>query len=291
MGNRSSFYRRVSLITGCYRRIDYLKRALDSWALQTYPNLELVVAVDEDSYMSYSVEALRFPTTLVTLYGMRTYRDSWVKNRCIEASTGEILIFIDSDIHILRHDWVSRCVMEIRKGAGLVMSSFLFHGRDANGISGTAVCDRWAVERVRGFNENLDGAWGYEDTDFYIRLQRAGATAAPYPHQWLWHSPHHDSIRYAYRGSNDVSDIRGPQFKQQMSISKDDMKLHPFEANLDKRCQPSEDIYVDISHLRGVSSRSQILQRSGYTRNFARPCVFGDVLDESIVDPKGADKS
>lgn len=244
----SKFYRRVSVIVGAYKRREDLLGNFNNWYWQRYPNIEFVIAVDKSTDVSPLVHQLTDTHSLVILRlnNLQHYRRCWVKNRCWELATGEYFLFLDVDIRFLYAATLEAMVDKTRQGYAVVIDDRLYDGRDAGGQSGSFMCAAWAMQRINGFNENLDQAWGYEENDVFVRIQKAGGNVAYYNHHFLYHVPHPDSWRYANTLSSDP-DIRGKQFQQQINIAKQDMALiHPFEANLEKRCQPTEQVDITV---------------------------------------------
>lgn len=89
---------KVSVIVAVYKDIEALDLIVDAMKRQTYPNVELVVAEDNDApemeaYVK-GIEGLEVRHTRQEDQGIRKSRS---QNNGILASTGEYLIFIDGD--------------------------------------------------------------------------------------------------------------------------------------------------------------------------------------------------
>ncbi|HJX91730.1 MAG TPA: glycosyltransferase [Pyrinomonadaceae bacterium] len=84
----------VSIIIPCYKQAEFLREAIESCLSQTYRNLEIIV-VDDGSPDHTSLVASEYREIKLIRQensGLRVAR-----NRGLEESTGEFLIFLDSD--------------------------------------------------------------------------------------------------------------------------------------------------------------------------------------------------
>lgn len=94
----------VSIIIPCYNREKYISQAIDSCLTQTYQNIEIIVIDDGSSDNSVRVVESYLPK--VSLIKQKNLGVSAARNRGIEASKGELLVFLDSD------DWLSKDIVE-----------------------------------------------------------------------------------------------------------------------------------------------------------------------------------
>ena len=98
---------KLSLIISFYNKPDLLQRVLESVALQTMPNFEVVIA--DDGSKAEAVEQIermkkQFAFPIIHIW---QEDDGWQKNRILNkavvAARGEYLVFIDGDCLLERH--------------------------------------------------------------------------------------------------------------------------------------------------------------------------------------------
>lgn len=226
------FYRRFSLITTCHGRWPQLLRSFETWLAQDYPNIEyVVVASGEDDSPLQLAEHAYFKGRIVRIRNAPFFRPSHYRNLGVSYARGEYLGFVDSDIFLKSSQWVSICVSQLRRYADLVVAKSLYDGADTGGCSGSFATARWLFEKVRGYNENLDDCWGYEDTDLYVRMQRAGGRISTFPDQTLQHQPHTDAERGVNFKQSGVAPRAPKTFIRQLRICDLDDAAHRYEAN------------------------------------------------------------
>lgn len=240
-----SYFRKFSLVTICHGRWAHLAMSWSSWAEQDYPNVEhVVVASGYDESPVQLAEDDRFNGPIVRVRNAPYFRPSYLRNLGARISTGEYIGFVDCDVS-LHPQWISACVQSLRERFDIVCNHVMFDGEDSGGSSGTLAMQRWLFEKVRGYNENLDENWGWEDTDLVVRAQRAGGRISSYPLSMAQHRHHNDEIRaISFRGSLKV---RSPKvFLTQIKICEDDKEIHPFEANRVVRLSFPPDVVTKI---------------------------------------------
>ncbi|MBV2208072.1 MAG: glycosyltransferase family 2 protein [Thermomonas sp.] len=90
---------KVSAIMTCHNAQDTIQEAVESLLLQTYPNLEVIVCDDGSTDNSWEIlqEIKKRCGGLRIIRNNGNYGTYLSKNRAIEKSTGEILVFQDSD--------------------------------------------------------------------------------------------------------------------------------------------------------------------------------------------------
>lgn len=238
------YYRKASLISVCYDRRAHLAAAWPSWRAQTYPRIEHVVVVGYDESAAGVADDRDFRGRVVVVRGCASYRGCYLHNLGAKWSTGEYLCFVDADV-TLRDAWVAYCVGRLARAYDIVVhKNTMKLSNDAGGSSGTYAISRWLFEKIRGYNENLDGSWGYDDTDVFIRAQRAGGRLTVYPASMAQAASHDDAVRSKHF-STPLPPRHARTFLAKMRICDLDEQVHRFEANRVRRLTfPSPSVSV-----------------------------------------------
>ena len=230
------FYRKFSLITLCRDRWLQLAQSFVTWIAQDYPEIEHVVVVSGDDESPYALaQNEHFSGTMLRVRNAPFFRPSHYRNLAVSMATGEYLGFIDADMLMASSQWVSYCASMLKRRADLLVTKTLYDGGDSGGHSGSCAISRWLFEKIRGYNENLDECWGYEDTNLYIRAQRAGGRIASFPAQLLQHQPHGDEDRGRHFKRPEFTPRTPKVFIRQMRVCDHDEDIPPFEANRARR--------------------------------------------------------
>ncbi|MGG0848188.1 glycosyltransferase family 2 protein [Peribacillus simplex] len=97
---------KVSVIIPVYNVEKYLGRCLDSIINQTYSNLDIIIINDGSSDNSYSIaKSYAKNDTRITLLNQKNQGQAKARNVGISISTGDYILFVDSD------DWIeNNCV-------------------------------------------------------------------------------------------------------------------------------------------------------------------------------------
>ncbi|HVT45803.1 MAG TPA: glycosyltransferase [Thermoanaerobaculia bacterium] len=90
----------VSIVIPCFNQGKYLAEAIESSLAQTHPSCEVIV-VDDGSTDSTASVASRYPT--VRYLFQSNSGVSAARNRGLEASGGELIVFLDADDRLLPH--------------------------------------------------------------------------------------------------------------------------------------------------------------------------------------------
>lgn len=96
---------KVSIIIPCYNREDYISDAVDSCLRQTYKNIEIIVVDDGSSDNSVDVITSNYSNKLL-LITQENKGTASARNKGLNASSGEFVIFLDSD------DWITDDLVE-----------------------------------------------------------------------------------------------------------------------------------------------------------------------------------
>lgn len=195
----------VSVIIPCYKQGHFLSEAIESVLNQTHPNNEIIV-VDDGSPDDAALVASRYES--VRLIRQENHGLSAARNRGIEESSGEFLVFLDSDDRLLPQAIALglRCLAD-RPESQMVFGRFrvinadgessgalsrlsggeLYPGllaRNCIGPLAPVLFRREVFARVGGFDTRISPA---SDYDMYLRIARC------YP------AHRHDGIVAEYR--------------------------------------------------------------------------------------------
>lgn len=235
-----------SLISVCHDRWMHLSQTWISWINQTYPRIEIVVVCSGSDRSPVSLlNNGQYKGCVVRIENSEYVRPSCWRNIGARYAQGDYFGFVDADVN-LHNNWVSFCMQRLTTSHELIINHRLYSGLDGGPSSGTVAVCRWLFEKVNGYNENLDDAWGYEDTDLITRLQRAEGRVAPYPADYAKAIQHDDNLRIKHYARKDPA--RSPKiFLKHIQTCKDDSSLHPFKANIESRLKFSP---IDIVEFR-----------------------------------------
>lgn len=105
----------VSVIIPIFNREKYIKKCVESVISQTYEKLEVILIDDGSTDKSYEIcKNLTIQDSRVKVYQFENSGVSNARNKGVELSNGEYIIFIDSDDYI-EPEMISRMVDEIIK--------------------------------------------------------------------------------------------------------------------------------------------------------------------------------
>lgn len=234
----NAYYRRFTVITTCHGRWHHLELTWPTWVAQDYPRTDFVIATSgpDEAPMQLAADE-QFYGTLLRIRNTSYFRPSRYRNLGAMVSRGEYLGFVDADVS-LAPQWVSYCVSKLKQRYDLIINEASLRGNDAGGISGTMAISRWLFEKIRGYNENLDSTWGYEDTDLIIRAQRAGGRVSGYPVGLLRVIRHGDKVRQKNFLQSELRARLPKLYLRHMRMCDEDARLHPYEVNFVSRIGP-----------------------------------------------------
>jgi glycosyltransferase involved in cell wall biosynthesis len=98
----------VSVIIPCYNGEAVIRRCLDGVTRQTYPTFDVVVVDDASADGTLGV-IKEFPSVRI-VQNPENRGPAFSRNRGIEASSGEILVFLDADCEVSDSEWLARHV-------------------------------------------------------------------------------------------------------------------------------------------------------------------------------------
>jgi glycosyltransferase involved in cell wall biosynthesis len=181
----------VSVIIPCYNQAAYLGEAIESILEQTYQHFEIIV-VDDGSTDETAEVAGRYERVRVVRQENRGL--SGARNRGIEESRGEMLVFLDADDR-LKRGGLEAGIKALRKHAdcALVFGHCQFIAPDGSPLAtqrggfseddfylvllqyncinmpAVAMYRRSLFDTVKGFDSSLDASADY---DIYLRIAR-----------------------------------------------------------------------------------------------------------------------
>lgn len=108
--------KKVSVIVPIYNTEKYIESCIDSILNQTYPNIEIILVEDKstDSTFSY-LEKYQNNSNVVLLVNDKNRGVGYSRNKGIEYSSGEYLMFIDSD-DVIEQKMIEQLVYALESG-------------------------------------------------------------------------------------------------------------------------------------------------------------------------------
>ncbi len=135
---------KFSVCIPTYNRAGYLKEAIESVLNQTYGNFELVI-YDDGSTDETAKVVRSFKDPRIRYYrGEENRGRPFARNRCIELSTGEWIVWLDDDDR-MEPELLSRYLLEINKYPDLkvlYLKSLIINNEEEGYVS-TAMCDEF----------------------------------------------------------------------------------------------------------------------------------------------------
>ena len=198
---------KVSVIIPCYNQAQYLKECLDSIAIQTFQNFEVIVVDDGSTKHTEIFKTLNYPKTKIIhqenegLVGAR--------NKGISLAKGKYILPLDAD------DKISPCALEkavqildSNSQIGIVGGLTEFFGIKrglfklpkyhfpkilfVNSLVCSCMFRRSDWEKVRGYNPNM--IYGLEDWDFWLSLIELGREVYQFDEVFLYYRQHQVSM-------------------------------------------------------------------------------------------------
>ena len=184
---------KVSVIIPCYNAEKTIEACIGGLMAQEYPSVEIIV-IDDDSRDGTST-ILKKLTGIQLIKNAKNEGPASSRNKGISASSGEIILLIDSDCLIENRDLITKHVLAHRDpsvhivgggvkgvGKGIVAKAdnyshwFLNIPHSVNKVVPQLVTNnmsvkRYVFEKLKGFNERLRTG---EDTDFCERAHKVG---------------------------------------------------------------------------------------------------------------------
>ena len=175
----------ISVIVATYNRPADLCSLLAALRNQTEP-VEVVVA--DDGTKSPSVQGDRY------LWRKDDgYHKSWMVNQAVRMASGDVLAFLDDDCLPVFSEWAVNHLKALQdarvsrgpfglcrkvNGRNEWLNSMTFGTRGAYWSCINTVMSRDVWNQVGGYDERFDGAYGFEDIDFGLTIQKLGLSVA-----------------------------------------------------------------------------------------------------------------
>ena len=116
---------KISVVVPIYNAEKYLKKCLDSIINQTYDNLEIILVNDGSTDKSLEIcESVRNGDSRITIINKENKGVSTARNKGIESSNGEFIIFIDADDYLDKNMFEILVEDAIKNNIDLVMCGY-----------------------------------------------------------------------------------------------------------------------------------------------------------------------
>ncbi len=227
----------VSVICLCFNHARYVREALGSILVQTYPNLEVIVVDDASSDRSVEQikEALRSHPQIKFLQLKKSVGNCSAFNRGLAQSTGEFIIDLAADDILLPERIATqvRFFQRLDPTYGVIFSDAIYIGDDGNELGGhfhgpnqrvnlsvvptgdiykevlgmyfiptpTMMISRRVLEDLDGYDEEL----AYEDFDFWVRSSRK--------YKYQYQDKILTKIRKTHGSMSQIQNLQAEQFR------------------------------------------------------------------------------
>lgn len=192
---------KISIIIPCKNRLNHLLQCLPGVLAQTYQDLEIIIVDFNCPQKTGEVIRVKFTDPRINIVKAKVKKNHWnlseSRNTGFLQSTGQRILFLDADT-IVQPTFIEYAVKEISP------TTFVT-GLTAPPWNGCGCClvNRDSFTNVKGYNEALKG-WGYEDFDFYSRLQQSGLEQRFFRPDLIVNLQHENEIRNEYHGGTDI---------------------------------------------------------------------------------------
>ena len=185
---------KLSFVIPCMGRLDSLKKTTPY--LLNQPETEIVL-VDWSCPQNCGDWASKYEgISVVRVPGQEHFNLSKARNAGARQAKGDWLCFIDGDV-IVRPNFSAEILKLAAEGKYVTFGTTL-----EMGLSGMTLCSRKDFESIRGYDEKLEG-WGWEDSDFKMRLSKPGLTEVGLNAELALHIPHGDAERVMFYSQKD----------------------------------------------------------------------------------------
>ncbi len=189
-----------SVVTPNRNRLESLREVLPSW--QAAPLVSEIVVVDfgSDRPIEPADFADRRKLKLVRVSNTDEWRIGLALNLGIDQADAAAICKLDSDIEIKDADWL----------ATVDTAAAFYRGRYGTAVSnGQAVFAKRHWQAIGGYNEWLSG-YGFDDSDFYIRMRQSGLEERPIDARFLAERKHALSTRIGAKITTEFFQLAPP---------------------------------------------------------------------------------
>lgn len=182
---------RVTIVTTSMNRWEFLQRSLRTWLGRGFARIVVVDWSSDDPVAGFlsSRDDGRDRVTVMRVDGERIFNGGMARNTGARLVESEYILFIDSDMTL--EDW------SVTSGISMVPGRF-YHGPHNIPPFGTSLVRAGDFRAVNGYSE-LYPAYGWEDNDFYNRLEESGLRRCIYDDRLASHIDHDDDLRAKHR--------------------------------------------------------------------------------------------
>jgi len=196
----------ISAIISCMNRTDRLEKMLPTWAkIDAIKDITIVdwssstPIINSDIIKNYIKE---FPKIKIIRVDDQKYFHLGISNNIayrFTDSKNKILLKLDVDYINIDESWLG---VLIYKNESLdryfIVGSYRFY----KSSSGFLLVNKFEFAKIKGYNENLLSAWGFDDIDLQKRLVEFYSNDPSYKKieffnikQYIYHMPHEDDLR------------------------------------------------------------------------------------------------
>lgn len=192
----------VSIFTALKDRNDHLKEVISTWIMNS--NVNEIVVVDWSSTTSLVSELSNIKSKKVKIIRIEG-QTRWLQTKAFNVgarfTSFNKLLKLDSDI-ILKNNFFEKNIL--RRGIFYTGNWQIARNENETHLNGQVYVFRKDFFKVNGYNEFLFW-YGYDDTDFYKRLQLSGIKRFNLDIETLEHVPHENRTRLKSNEMNYLS--------------------------------------------------------------------------------------
>lgn len=192
----------AAIVTTCKGRLEHLKQTLPHNLQQDYEGFTGIIVVDFGCPDGAAEWCKSLNDPRVKPIRINRYPQNWNMSRArnvgINFADADYVLPVDADV-FTPPDYVSRMMSRVEL-CGFDLCSVL---TDDGGRNSHCAIRKDAWLWVRGYDESLEG-WGYEDNDFYNRLDNAGFSLGMLNNCGLRLIEHDDEMRAKFLKNPDI---------------------------------------------------------------------------------------
>jgi glycosyltransferase involved in cell wall biosynthesis len=198
-------YYDVSIVTRLKNRKEHLVQTLPTWLTKPVREIIIVDCGSKDGDIEEYVRYLDDERIKIVKYHHKDFNRGKAWNKGIKAVTSSWFITLDCDMR-LRSNPMDDLMVKLDNDHNYYvpyndMNDFT-HAPNPPALFGICIVHKGQWKSVGGFREDLIG-WGWEDIDFYDRLDKYFRVVytTPYPYEHIWHP---DNFRFLNHSEKDL---------------------------------------------------------------------------------------